>query len=795
MNKDLENRNARRAAALHAAEDALHTREESLNRLLAGLPDVIWTTSEDMKTAFISPNVESMFGYSPAEVRENTANLLLKSIHPEDWPRVLGAYRALFSRGQRFDEEFRLKHKDGRWIWVHDRAVRTHIEKDGALYADGVLSDITARKAAEEARSKSDQRYRLLVERNLAGVFRAEAGGKVLDCNPALVRMLGYDSTTELVGHPSREVLYDPAEEIVLLENLSKSGFHNNVELRLRRKDGTFIWALHNICLVTPNHGERPCIEGTVINVTKERESAVALQNQLSLMEAINTSAPDGLIMLDAEGRVTSVNPAGQRMLGYTQAELRGRVLHDVCHGKSQDGHPLLWSECPIAQACASGKTLHGHDDLHFRKDGTPVNISFSSAPLYEGNRWVGSVLVMHDITKRKLAEQEHRSLQEQFLQAQKMEAIGRLAGGIAHDFNNLLQVINGYASLIAVDSDSDPKLLATRARAIQEAGTRAAQLTQQLLDFSRKDPGGPHVIPLGRTLKDLLYGLRTLVGENIDLTTRISSGNTCVRISAGQLEQVVMNLMVNARDAMPNGGELDIEARRVNLDESTRRAFGSVQSGTYVRISVSDTGCGMNAATMRRAFEPFFTTKEPGKGSGLGLSTVYGIVTNSGGGISIDSKPGAGTVVRVCLPVAECQAAAAAVEEHIPPQRGTECVLLAEDEREVRSLIAGQLTSLGYTVVEAGNGREALQLATDSPHRFDMLITDMIMPKMGGQELSQKVMEICPAIKTIQMSGYSDVLQKPSQDDPRKIPHLQKPFELGTLAATIRRALDQKPF
>ncbi|HEY4900273.1 MAG TPA: PAS domain S-box protein [Terriglobales bacterium] len=789
-NNDLANMVTIRTAALATSDEELRAREERLRRLVASLPDVAWTASQDLRIIFVSPNVESMFGYSVEEVYENPAGLLLERIHPENWQRFIAGLQALFSEGKPFDEEFRAQRKDGRWIWVRDRAIRTHSE-DGVMYADGVLSDITERKEAELARIESDQRYRLLFERNLAGIFRAEVGGKLLDCNPALVRMLGYDSAEELVGRASSEILYDPAEQEMLLERLAKTGAISNVEIRLRRNDGAVLWGLHNVNLLPPENGGRPCIEGMVIDVTERKQSVSALNQQLSLMQAITSTAPDGLFMLDAEARVTFMNAAAERMFGYTMPELQGKVLHDVCHCKDRDGAPLPSSQCAIAQACISGQSLQGHEDVHYRKNGTAVDVSFSSAPMFEAGRLMGSVLLLRDITSRKLAELQYQSLHDQFLHAQKMEAVGRLAGGIAHDFNNLLQVINGYSSLIVEERGSDSQL-AKRAWAIHEAGNRAARLTQQLLDFSRQEASDPQVISLGRAVTEMMKMVRTLVGEDIELTTQIRTNGASVNMNAGKMEQLIMNLVVNARDAMPKGGKLNIETRIVNLDVGECKAFGYIPPGDYVQLSVSDTGCGMDAATISHVFEPFFTTKERGKGTGLGLSTVYGIVTQNGGGIQVDSTPGAGTTFHVCLPVVGPAVQRAEIQKCIALTRGTESVLLAEDEDAVRSLISDELGRLGYRVVEARNGLEALQLAKDAPGSIDVLITDMIMPKLGGQELSERIREVCPAIKIVQMSGYTDPPQQPSADQCLANLHLQKPFDLETLAATVRHVLDE---
>ena len=659
------------------------------------------------------------------------------------------------------------------------------------MFADGMFSDITARKQAEEARAESDRRYRLLFERNLAGVFRAEVGGKMLECNPALVRMLGYDSASELLGRSSAEILYDPAEQSMLLESLAQSGAFNNVEIRLKRKDGTALWGLHNVNLLEGENGRLTCIEGTVVDITQRKQAVESLSQQLSLMQAITSAAPDALFMLDAEGRLTYMNPAAERMFGYTAGELQGKVLHDVFHYNRADGTPLARADCAIAQACTSGKTLHGHEDVNVRKDGSTLDVSCSSAPLLEDGRTVGAVLVVQDITRRKLAEQQYRALHEQFLHSQKMEAIGGLAGGVAHDFNNLLQVINGYADLIVENNGSDPEL-AKRAGAIKQAGGRAARLTQQLLDFSRKDADDPQITALDRAVNEMMKMVRSLVGEDIELSTRMGADGACVKINAGQLEQVVMNLVVNARDAMPKGGRLKIETSYVNLNERACRAFGKISPGAYVRLSVSDTGCGMDPATVGRIFEPFFTTKERGKGSGLGLSTVYGIVTQNGGGIQVRSERGAGTTFEVCLPVTEEKVSLEEIKQRLAAPKGTESVLLAEDEEEVRHLISGELGRLGYRVLEAGNGAEALQVAKDSPQSIDLLISDMIMPKMGGQELVDKIREIRPTIKVVQISGYTDTPPPPSDEGCPGIQHLQKPFTLEALAATVRQVLDQ---
>ena len=559
-------------------------------------------------------------------------------------------------------------------------------------------------------------------------------------------------------------------------------------KFRVQGKDGNWIW-VH--ARAVPSHDEESVLfaDGVPSDIVQRKQAEQSLQEQLSLMQAINTCAPDALLVEDVGGRLRFINHAGERLLGYSMAELMGKVMHDVCHYKRRDGTPLAKSECALAQATAAGKTLMSHEDVYIRKDGTPVDVLCSSACMYDGERTVGSVIVLHDNTSRKLAEQAHKSLQEQFLHAQKMEALGVLAGGVAHDFNNLLQVINGYSDLIVAECVSNPTIL-KRAQAVHDAGIRAARLTHQLLDFSRTDAGVARVIPLNSTLEELMKMVRTLVGADIDLTTRIRTDGQSVQITAGQLEQVVMNLVVNARDAMPKGGKLHIEVSCVSLNDETRKAFGYISTGPYVQLSVCDTGCGMSPQAMKHVFEPFFTTKEPGKGTGLGLSTVYGIVTQNGGGIRIDSMLGVGSTFHICLPVTKRHASMIEALKHPAPQRGTERILLAEDKEDVAALITCQLTRLGYSVVGASNGAEALRLAAASPHSFDLLITDTIMPKMGGHELTKKIRDICPTIKIVHMSGYHDTSEQ--HTDPKTdLPQLHKPFTIETLGAVVRQALD----
>ena len=407
----------------------------------------------------------------------------------------------------------------------------------------------------------------------------------------------------------------------------------------------------------------------------------------------------------------------------------------------------------------------------------------------------LGRVMERHLASQAMLREMaERRQLQEQLQQAQKMEAIGQLAGGVAHDFNNLLTVIIGYSEFVlgGMKSEEPARVMIHE---IKRAGERAESLTRQLLAFSRREVVQPRVLDLNVVLTDMQKMLRRMIGEDIDLTIALGSSLGQVKIDPGQIDQVVMNLAVNARDAMPRGGKLTIETRNVDLDGAHLRRHADAKPGRYVALTVTDTGCGMDPATQTRIFEPFFTTKEVGKGTGLGLATVYGIVQQAEGHIEVCSEVGRGTAFKIYLPIV-----AAAPEPHLATHLrtvvlGNETVLLAEDEPHVRDLIMRVLREHGYTVLAASAGAEALRTAADYPGPIDLLLTDVVMPGVGGRELAERLTPARPAMRTLYLSGYTDdavvrhgVLQAEAN-------FLQKPFTPASLTSKVREVLDRPIF
>ena len=415
-------------------------------------------------------------------------------------------------------------------------------------------------------------------------------------------------------------------------------------------------------------------------------------------------------------------------------------------------------------------------------RDGRTITCEWFNTPLMDGDRFTGLLCLARDVTDRLV-------LEEQFRQAQKMEAVGQLAGGVAHDFNNLLTLINGYSDIVlAALPPGDPNR--EPIAAVHQAGQRSAGLTRQLLAFSRKQVLAPKVLDLNGVVADTASLLRRVIGEDVRLSTAPGQGLWPVKADRGQVEQVLLNLAVNARDAMPTGGRLTIETRNAELDEGYAAAHADARPGDYVLVAVSDTGTGMSDEVKARIFEPFFTTKEAGKGTGRGLATVYGIVKQSGGHVGVYSEVGRGTTFKVYLPRAAPESGAAkAPSQFRRPPRGTETVLVVEDEDAVRALTRHVLQHSGYTVVEAEDAAAAVRAAAG--HGIDLLVTDVVMPGLGGRELAERLRASRPGLKVLFLSGYTDDAVVRHGVLHEAVNFLQKPFSPTALAHKVREALD----
>jgi PAS domain S-box-containing protein len=493
---------------------------------------------------------------------------------------------------------------------------------------------------------------------------------------------------------------------------------------------------------------------------------------------------PDAVVIVNEDGEIVYVNSRTEQVFGYPRDDLLGQPVGILVPERFREQHRIHrigYIAAPRVRPMGAGLDLYGR-----RRDGREFPVEISLSPL-EGPRGRLVASFIRDVSER-------RNLEAQLRQAQKMEGIGRLAGGVAHDFNNLLTVIMGQCDLLLRRLSKGD---ATRRPVdeIRSAGERAASLTRQLLAFSRRKVLEPKVLDLNTVVTGMVPMLRRLIGEDIDLATALDPDLGPVRTDPGQIEQVIMNLAVNARDAMPRGGKITIETANVALDEGYARHHVAVRPGPYVRLSVSDTGVGMDAATQARIFEPFFTTKEPGKGTGLGLATVYGVVKQSGGSIWVYSEPGQGTTFKIYLPrVGEAVEAAAPAESLPAPRRGAETVLLVEDEGGVRAVAREILETQGYTVLEAASPRDALQICERHEGEIHLLLTDAVMPEMNGATLAARAAALRPGMRVLYMSGYPpDAIAHYGVLDVG-VAYLQKPFTVQSLATKIREVLDTLP-
>ncbi len=522
-------------------------------------------------------------------------------------------------------------------------------------------------------------------------------------------------------------------------------------------------------------------LESAVVERTRELlQAQEALRRSNEVLETTIRAAPVGIVVLDPSGNVQLWNEMTEAAFGWKQDEVLNRPSPFLKSQRQTEFSDLL-------ARVSQGESISGHEASYSRKDGTQIAARVFAAPVRDlQSEETGVLLVFEDVTERK-------SLESQLFQSQKLESIGKLAGGIAHDFNNLLTIINGYADMaLSRIGKNDPAC--NQIQQIRKAGGKAANLAEQLLIFSRKKAVEMKPLDLNMAVVDIEKMLRRLIGEDIHMVTSLDTSLGTVMGDAGQVQQVIMNLAINARDAMPGGGKLVIETSNVEVDATFSKRHPQLDPGAYVLLAVTDTGIGMDDETKSHIFEPFFTTKEPGKGTGLGLATVYGIVRQSRGWIWVYSEPGRGTTFKIYLPRCDARAEdghcdrAEAADAH-----GTERILLVEDDVGVLSLVGNILRGLGYTVVEASNGEEALAICGQDGGKIDMMISDVVMPGISGYDLARRLKGIRPSLAVLFISGYADRTVAGAHKVDPNTPYLQKPFTSASLASRVREILDAR--
>src|SRR6266446_6421204 len=635
-----------------------------------------------------------------------------------------------------------------------DYVVKHHLERVGpaVVRALDLRRARTEQARAEEARRQGEERFRALIEHGADAVALVAPDGTLLFASHSIERLLGF-APVELVGHPGFERVHPddaPRLHAALRDTVASPGTPASLELRWRHKDGSW----RHIDAVAVDRLAEPAVGAIVVNfrdVSERRKAEAALRESEERYRTLVEGVRDIIFALSPEGTIASINPAFETITGWRREDWVGQPFERLVHPE----------DLPLALELL-GRVVRGElrpaSQFRVRTAKTDYRVGeFSATPQLHEGRLVGILGIGRDVTERVQLEQQLR-------QAQKMEAVGRLAGGIAHDFNNILTAITGYADLLLEDlGATDPRR--QDADEIHKAADRAAGLTRQLLAFSRQQVLQPTVLEVNKLVSDLEKMLRRLLGEDVELGTRLAPTTGRVKADPGQLEQVIMNLAVNARDAMPNGGKLTLE-----------------------------TGIGMSEETQVHMFEPFFTTKEKGKGTGLGLATVYGIIKQSGGFIWVYSEVGHGTTFKLYLPRVEELAERASQPAQAPARaaRGTETVLVVEDEAPVRSVARQVLERHGYTVPEAPSAEAALDIVARYSGTIHLLLTDVVMPGLNGRELANRLAGLRPDAKVIFMSGYTDdAVTRHGVLEPGSA-YVQKPFTPDAIARKVREVLDR---
>jgi two-component system cell cycle sensor histidine kinase/response regulator CckA len=636
-----------------------------------------------------------------------------------------------------------------------------------------VFRDVTIRKNRELALESADQLRDFIYKGNMTGVLHTSVDGRILDCNDAIVRMFGYASRQEMQAIRAAQLYFDPAQRERVLRLVNASPDVRELEVSFRRRDNTRGWALLSTRLLDPRPGEvGGTLVSTFVDITDRKLWEESLKRSQRTFTAFMSHLPGVAFIKDLSGKYIYYNEAcwthfqkhPEDLIGKTDeeiwpAEAARRRMRDT--DVIETGRPIEFVE-PVTQS-----------------DGIHSWLVFKFPIVQDGKtELVGGIGI--DVTER-------RTLEDQLSQARKMEALGRLAGGVAHDFNNLLTVISGYGQLTLEGLGSVPvPRLTTYLQEVLNSARRATGLTGQLLAFSRRQTVQPKVFDLCALLQNMERLLQRMIGEHVDLSVRNGKGPCLIRADAHQMEQVLLNLAVNARDAMPLGGTLEIECG-ILPEPLKRSGLPSVD----ILLEVRDTGVGMDEAVKARMFEPFFTSKNKGKGTGLGLSTVYGVVSQAGGEIEVDSEPGQGSRFRIYFP-----SAVGDVEDLPPPASqaapaGLETVLLVEDEDSVRALAETVLKKLGYKVLVAASGKAALEIWQERRDSIDALLTDVIMPHMSGGELAHKLRAEKPHLKILFMSGYTDDMIASHGVLVGETQLIQKPFTAQDLGRKLRDVLD----
>ena len=756
--------------------------EQRIRSVVENVVDGIITINVRGKVTTFNPAAERIFGYAAQEViGQNVKMLMPEPYHGEHDGYIDNYVRTGQAKVIGIGREAVGRRKDGS-TFPMDLTISA-FQVGEARYFTGILRDITQRKLAEEQLRQSEERLRELTAHIHQVLW-------VIDAKEAKVLYVskGYE---QLWGRTCQSLIDDPTSyldgihpldrEMMTRENASmlKVGYID-VESRILRPDGSVRWVWIMGYPVT-EQGQIVRLVGIVEDITEKKRLETDRDLHMARLQLYVERLPLAYVLFDGDFRIIDWNSSAERIFGYTKEELLGT------------GPPFekfvprsYWQEAEeIRSRIRSGDMQANATNTNLTKDGRTITCNWFNTPLLNGaGQFSGMLSLAEDVTQRKV-------LESQFLQAQKMEVLGQLSGGIAHDFNNLLAILLSCSQLLGYDSTLSEKSRHL-VEDIYKAASRAASLTRELLTFSRQQVINPTALNLNEIVTETVRLLDRVIGSDITVRTHLGAHLSPVRADAGQINQIIMNIAVNARDAMPNGGTLAIATANIELEAANVPQHSNLKAGRYVELTISDTGHGMSETTASHIFEPFFTTKDTGRGTGLGLSTVFGIVRQSGGDVTVQSEMGRGTEFKVLLPEAEIAAASSRDEK---PQdalpRGTETVLVVDDDEAMTNLVCRVLEAQGYTVVLARDGEDALLRYERHQRPIHLLLTDVVMPNLGGRRLFERLRAIQPDLKVLFMSGYPDesvIRQGILEGEPHFI---EKPFTYAGLTIAVRDALD----
>jgi len=766
------------------SEEALRQSEERLRKAQTLAHVGNWELDLQTKKMWASEEAFKIYGFERSS-EFLSLELVQQSVLPEYRPGMDLALHEFIENKQEYDQQFKIKRvDDGQERFIHSWAELVVDQNGAPIKANGVIQDITERMQAEEALIKSEKRFRQLSDLLPQTIFEADLNGNLTFVNQYSYKLFSYLPEDFQKGLSIFSVIA-PQDHPRVRENILKvlSGVElSGREYLAQRKDGTtFPLFLHSAAMM--DSGVPVGIRGIAVDMTDRKQAENALRESEERFRTTLYSIGDGVITTDTLGIVQQMNHVAEGLTGWKEAEACGKSIEEIFRIFREDTNAA--ADNPVATVLKKGIVVElvNHTVLEAR-DGTRRPVADSGAPIRNSKGEItGVVLVFNDQTER-------RGLQDQLLQAQKMDAIGRLAGGVAHDFNNMIGVILGYAMMLEKKIDpADPSY--KKVKSIISAAERSANLTKQLLAFARKQIITPVPLNLNEELSSLQKMLGRLIGEDIALKVPLEKDLWNIKFDPTQIAQIMTNLATNARDAIENIGEVTIETANVKIEETPEAGTNEIPQGEYVLLMFSDTGKGMDKETLSHIFEPFFTTKPKGEGIGLGLSTVFGIVKQNNGFINVYSEPGQGTNIKIYFP--RYYGTTETPDEQLAeiPLTGTETILIVEDEAELLNLAVSALEIQGYKVLGAQFPSEALSLCEMYGHKIDLLITDVIMPGMNGKELKDRIHALQPSMKSIFMSGYTADIVTNRGILEEGVQFIQKPFTPALLARMVRETLN----